>query len=113
MGTVFQASGLWKGRDFTGWSIWKCRVIISVRKKAQKGSQIYSKAVKKSGKRSGFVIYSYFKCSAFTLVERDAKFYISYKKGVSFVKKRRRKEVIFQSKWYLNGIIFKWYLKAG
>ena len=48
--------------------------IISVRKKAQKGSQIYSKAVKKSRKRSGFVIYSYFKCSAFTLVERDAKF---------------------------------------
>ena len=34
----------------------------------------YSKAVKKSRKRSGFVIYSYFKCSAFTLVERDAKF---------------------------------------
>ena len=48
--------------------------VISVRKKAQKGSQIYSKAVKKSRKRSGFVIYSYFKCSAFTLVERDAKF---------------------------------------
>ena len=48
--------------------------VISIRKKAQKGSQIYSKAVKKSRKRSGFVIYSYFKCSAFTLVERDAKF---------------------------------------
>ena len=48
--------------------------VISVRKKAQKGSQIYSKAVKKSRKRSGFVIYSYFKCSAFTLVTRDAKF---------------------------------------
>ena len=48
--------------------------VISVRKKAQKGSQIYSKAVKKSRKRSGFVIYSYFKRSAFTLVKRDAKF---------------------------------------
>ena len=48
--------------------------VISVRKKAQKGSQIYSKAVKKSRKRSGFVIYSYFKFSAFTLVKRDAKF---------------------------------------
>ena len=48
--------------------------VISVRKKAQKGLQIYSKAVKKSRKRSGFVIYSYFKFSAFTLVERDAKF---------------------------------------
>ena len=48
--------------------------VISVRKKAEKGLQIYSKAVKKSRKPSGFVIYSYFKCSAFTLVERDAKF---------------------------------------
>ena len=48
--------------------------VISVRKKTQTGSQIYSKAVKKSRKRSGFVIYSYFKCSAFTLVTRDAKF---------------------------------------
>ena len=48
--------------------------VISVRKKAQKGSQIYFKAVKKSRKRSGFVIYSYYECSAFTLVERDAKF---------------------------------------
>ena len=47
--------------------------VISVRKKAQKGSQIYFKAVKKSRKRSGFVIYSYFKFSAFTLVKRDAK----------------------------------------
>ena len=48
--------------------------VISVRKKDQKGSQIYFKAVKKSRKRSGFVIYSYYECSAFTLVERDAKF---------------------------------------
>ena len=48
--------------------------VISVHKKAQKGLQSYSKAVKKSRKRSGFVIYSYFKFSAFTMVERDAKF---------------------------------------
>ena len=48
--------------------------VISVRKKAQKGSQIYFMAVKKSRKRSGFVIYSYFKFSAFTLLKRDAKF---------------------------------------
>ena len=47
-------------------------------------SGIFLLAVKKSGKRSGFVIYSYFKCSAFTLVEREAKFLISYKKGVSY-----------------------------
>ena len=43
-------------------------------KKAQRGLQIYFKAVKKSKKHSDFVIYSYFKWSAFTLVNRDAKF---------------------------------------
>ena len=53
--------------------------------------------MKKSRKRSGFVIYSYFKFSAFTLVERDAKFEVSYKKGVTFVKKRRSKGVPFPS----------------
>ena len=58
--------------------------VISLRKKVQRGLQIYCKAVKKSRKRSGFVIYSYFKCSAFTLVKRDAKFLISYKKGVLY-----------------------------
>ena len=47
--------------------------VISVRKMAQKGSQNYFKAVKKSRKRSGFVIYSHFKFSAFTLLKRDAK----------------------------------------
>ena len=31
-------------------------------------------AVKKSRKRSGFVIYSYLKDSAYTAVKRDAKF---------------------------------------
>ena len=31
-------------------------------------------AVKKSRKRSGFVIYSYFKDSEFAAVKRDAKF---------------------------------------
>ena len=30
-------------------------------------------AVKKSRKRSGFVIYSYFNDSAFTVIKRDAK----------------------------------------
>jgi len=32
-------------------------------------------AVNKSRKRSGFVIYLYFKDSAFTAIKRDAKFY--------------------------------------
>ena len=45
-----------------------------VGKKAQKGQQVHFKAVKKLRKRSGFVIYLYFKDNAFTVVERDAKF---------------------------------------
>jgi len=53
--------------------------------KAQKGKQMHFMAVKKSRKRSGFVIYSYFKDSASTAVERDAKFWIRYVKWVPFV----------------------------
>ena len=47
---------------------------ISVVKKTQKGLQMHLMAVKKSRKRSGFVIYSYLKDSAFTAVERGAKY---------------------------------------
>ena len=43
-------------------------------------------AVKESRKRSGFVIYSYSKDSAFIAVLRDAKVYTGYVKGVPFVK---------------------------
>ena len=46
--------------------------VISVCKKTQKGCQRYSMAVKKSRKRSGFVIYSCLKDSAFTAVKKDA-----------------------------------------
>ena len=53
---------------------WVGKYVILVGKKAQKGQQVHFKAVKKLRKRSGFVIYSYFKDSAFTVVERDAKF---------------------------------------
>lgn len=38
-GYLLQASGIWKGSDFTSWSIWKGREgksLISVWKKAQK-----------------------------------------------------------------------------
>lgn len=48
--------------------------VILVGKKGQKGKQMHFTAVKKSRKRSGFVIYSYFKDSAFKAVERHAKF---------------------------------------
>ena len=52
---------------------------------------MHFKAVKKLRKSSGFVIYSYFKDNAFTVVERDAKFYTLYVKGVSFFNKRYTK----------------------
>ena len=41
-------------------------------------------AVKMSRKRSGFVLYSYIKDSAFTELKRDANFYTRYVKGVPF-----------------------------
>ena len=44
-------------------------------------------ALKKTRKRFGFVIYSYFKDSAFTAVKRDAKFLSRYMKGVTFPSK--------------------------
>ena len=43
-------------------------------KKAQKDQQMHFMAVKGSRKRSGFVIYSHLKDSAFTKVKKDAKF---------------------------------------
>ena len=46
-------------------------------------------AVKKLRRGPGFVIYSYFKDSAFTAVKRDAKpFYTRYVKGIPFVIRR-------------------------
>ena len=53
---------------------WVGKYITLVGKKAQKGQQVHFKEVKKLRKRSGFVIYLYFKDNAFTVVERDAKF---------------------------------------
>ena len=41
----------------------------------------------KNEKTFGFVIYSYFKDSAFTAVKRDAKFLSRYMKGVTFPSK--------------------------
>ena len=55
-------------------------------------------AVKKSIKRSRFVIYSYFKDSAFTAVKRDVKFLTMYVKGVPFVNRSYTKGVPFLSK---------------
>ena len=46
----------------------------SLRRPIRADRCIFDMAVKKSSKRSGFVIYSYFKDSSFTAVKRDAKF---------------------------------------
>ena len=76
-----------------------------VGRKTQNGyKQMHFMAVKKSRKRCGFVIYSYFEDSAFTAVKRDAKLqprYVSstnvanrtYRKGVSFLSKMVYKRV--------------------
>ena len=45
--------------------------VIFVCKKAQRGYKLHFMAVRKSRKRSGFVIYSFLKDSAFTAVKKD------------------------------------------
>ena len=106
-GFLFQLSGKWNVSEFTCWSIWMCREISHfVGKKAQKGEQVHFKAVKKLRKRSGFVIYSwYFKESAFTVVERDAKFYTWCVKGVSFINRRYTKVGTFLSKTVYKRVV--------
>ena len=47
--------------------------VISVHKKAQKSKQIHFMVVKQLRKRSGFMIYSFFKDNAFTAAQRHAK----------------------------------------
>ena len=77
-----------------GWEIYH----TAVGKEAQKGQQVHFKAVKKLRKCSGFVIYLYFKDNAFTVVEKDAKFYTWCVKGVSFINRRYKKGGTFLSK---------------
>ena len=71
-----------KGRDLTCWSMWKGRKICHFRHK--KGQQMYFMAVKKSRKRSSFVLYSYFNDSAFTEIRRYVYFYNKFVKEVLF-----------------------------
>ena len=75
-GYLFQASGIWKGRDFTSWSILtKCRQICHLGLwKGPKGITDEFYGFIKSRKRSVFVIDSYLRDSAFTVVKRDAMF---------------------------------------
>ena len=55
-------------------------------------------AVRKSRKRSGFVVYSYIINSEFTVIKRDGKFLTGYVKGVPFVNRGYMKGVPFLSK---------------
>ena len=59
---------------------------------------MYFMAVKKSRKRSGFVIFSCLKDSAFTAVKRDAKVLTRYVKGHLFSVEGKRNGEPFLSK---------------
>ena len=69
---VFQASGIWKGRDFTNWSIWKGSKICHFGLKYDlKELQKDPDSCEKVEKISGCIIYSYLRNStdyAFTAV---------------------------------------------
>ena len=68
--------------------------VISVCKKAQRFYKLHFMAVRKSRKRSGFVIYSCLKDTAFTAVKKGE---TRYEKGVPFVNKKNTKVVLFLS----------------
>ena len=87
-------------------------IILVGRKTQNSYKQMHFMAVKKSRKRSGFVISSYFEDSAFTVVKRDAKLQPRYVKGVicissaNVANRTYRKGVSFLStgqKWYIKG----------
>ena len=81
-------------------------VISSVKRLKRTNRCILNKAVKKLRKRSSFVIYSwYVKDNAFTVVERDAKFYTWCVTGVSFINRRYTKGGTFLSKTVYKRVI--------
>ena len=98
-GYLFQASSIWKGRDFTCWSILiRSRQICHLGLwKGPKRANKWILWLIKSRKRSIFVTDSYWKDSAFTAVKRDAKSQTRYVKGVPFVNRR-----------YMKGVPFLW-----
>ena len=76
--------------------------VISVCKKAQRCYKLHFMAVRKSRKRSGFVIYSFLKDSAFTAIKKDE---ARYAKGVvrTICLLKVYEMVPFLSrKWYTN-----------
>ena len=76
-GYLFQASGIWKGRDFISWRLWKVRDICRLGLlKDQKGL---------TGADRFEVIYLFLKHAALTAVERDVCCKLAIWKRVSFV----------------------------
>ena len=97
-GYLFQASAIWKGTDFTLWSIRKGREICHLGLwKGLKGRTDEFYGFIKSRKHSVLVIDSYLNDSAFAAVKRDAKFLTRYVKRVQFVNRK-----------YTKGVPFSW-----
>ena len=103
-GYPFQASRIWKCRDFTSWSMWIGREIYHLSLwKGPKGLTNKFYGFIKSRKPSIFVTDSHLKDDAFTAVKRDIKFYTRYVKGEPFVNKRYTKGVPFSWKMVYKG----------
>ena len=101
---LFQASRIWKCRNFTSWSMWKGREICHLSLwKGPKGLTDKFYGFINSRKRSIFVTDSHLKDDAFTAVKKDAKFYTRYVKGVPFVNNRYTKGVPFSWKMVYKG----------
>ena len=72
---MVKASDIWKGWDFTHWSIWKGRGICHVGLwKGLKGRTDEFYGFIKSRKHPTFVIDSYLNDNVYTAVKWDAKF---------------------------------------
>lgn len=90
-GHLPHASGIWKGRNFTNWSIRKCSHFDLL-----KALLCTFCLWKMSRKRSGFVIYTFLKDIEFTAVKSDAiTFKARYAKRVSFVNRRHTRGLLF------------------
>ena len=92
-GYLFQASGMWKGWDFTSWSImWVCE------RAPQKRANRWILQLLKVDKTVYFCDWFLFKWqSIYSAVKRDAKF-----------KTRCEKDVLFVNRRYTKGVPFSW-----
>ena len=105
-GYLFQASGIWKGRDFTRCSIWKGREIYHLSLlKGPKGLTDEFYGFTKSRKRSIFVIANDINDGAF----------IQQLKGMQSSKQGMWKEYHLSIEGIQKGYLFrdKWYIKGS